>query len=514
MRFSNMRWHRLTFAIPLVPTALALAVRLYGLSDKPLWLDEIITQRRANRSISDLIANSLSNKHFPTYFLFVRAFDAPMIDEWMLRLPSAIFGSVSVLLVVLIATEVRSSRAGAVAGILMALSPLEVQFGQEARSYALVSCFVLLALWGLVRIAHQASSDVSSSNRPSGQIGSWLAFTIGTIGALNILLVAASWLITSNLAAAAILRYSGPKRAEFVRKWALTQAIIVLTWIPGLAAIGLAVHEDPLRGLRWIPPTTLDHVWSVFSAVYLFRVSNVITFELLPISIPGFGVAVVILALLGAWRLKSGPTLLAIIGLAAIAMPIAILVVSIFHPILVPRYLILSTGPFFVLVGIGATALPYRLFPFAIAAIVVFGIANLAPYYRSETKPRWDLAAAYLAANVQRGDSVITNDHMARYVLAAYGDRYHLDRKMLSVAPHTSDATMRYAQEGPIWVVYGRTGQGLIDTEETYLQKWLALGSPVCKLRFGLHVVVLRFEPAAFGQPGKTRRALSCNDQQ
>jgi uncharacterized membrane protein len=141
-----------------------------------------------------------------------------MIDEWMLRLPSAIFGSVSVLLVVLIATEVRSPRAGAVAGILMALSPLEVQFGQEARSYALVSCFVLLALWGLVRIAHQASSDVSSSNRPSGQIGSWLAFTIGTIGALNILLVAASWLITSNLAAAAILRHSGPKRAEFIRK--------------------------------------------------------------------------------------------------------------------------------------------------------------------------------------------------------------------------------------------------------------------------------------------------------
>ena len=81
VRFSNMHWHRLTLAIPLVPTALALVVRLYGLSDKPLWLDEIITQRRANRPISDLIANSLSNKHFPTYFLFVRAFDAPMIDE-------------------------------------------------------------------------------------------------------------------------------------------------------------------------------------------------------------------------------------------------------------------------------------------------------------------------------------------------------------------------------------------------------------------------------------------------
>jgi len=173
----------------------------------------------------------------------------------------------------------------------------------------------------------------------------------------------------------------------------------------------------------------------------------------------------------------------------------------------------LSTGPFFVLVGIGAAALPRRLFPLAIAAIVVFGIANLAPYYRSETKPHWDLAAAYLAANVKPGDTVITNDHMARYVLAAYGDRYHLDREMLSVAPHSSDATIRYAQEGPIWVVYGRTGQGLIDTEETYLQKWLVLGSPVCKLRFGRHIVVLRFEPRAFGQSEKMQRALFCNDQ-
>src|ERR1039458_6560850 len=140
-----MSWHRATVAILLIPTALALAVRFHGLSDKPLWLDEIITQRRANLPISDLIANSLYNKQFPTYFVLIRAFDAPIINEWTLRLPSVILGAISVLLVALIATEVRSRRAGLVAGILMALSPLEVQFGQEARSYALVSCFVLLA---------------------------------------------------------------------------------------------------------------------------------------------------------------------------------------------------------------------------------------------------------------------------------------------------------------------------------------------------------------------------------
>ncbi len=84
---------RASFAIPIIPTALALAARLYGLSDKPLWLDEIITHGRANRPIWDLIANAFSNKHFPTYFIIVRAFNSPIIDEWMLRLPSAILGA-------------------------------------------------------------------------------------------------------------------------------------------------------------------------------------------------------------------------------------------------------------------------------------------------------------------------------------------------------------------------------------------------------------------------------------
>ena len=491
-----MSWPRAAVAIPLIPTALALVVRLHGLSDKPLWLDEIITQRRANLPISDLITNSLYNKHFPTYFFLVRPFDALIIDEWMLRLPSAIFGAISVFLVALIATEARSPRAGLVAGTLMALSPFEVQFGQEARSYALVSCFVSLALWGLVRITQVPLIGASPSSRPRHLFGSWAAYTIGTICALNVLFVSVPWLLASNLAMTAVIRRSGPKRIELIRNWTLTQAIIVLTWLPGLVAIYMAAHEDHLRGFRWLPPFTLEHAWSVISAVYLFRTSDIITFELLPTLVPGFGAAVVAFASLGAWRLKAHPTLLSVIGLAVIAMPTTILIMSIFQIMFVPRYLIWSTGPFLVLAGIGVAALPRKLFPLAAAALAVGGMATLAPYYSYETKPRWDLAAAYLAANVQPGDAIVTNDAMAQYVLGAYGDRYHLDRNILSTSSNISDAATRYAQEERIWVVYGRTGQGIIDTEETYLQKWSALGTPASKTRFGRHVIVLRFEPA------------------
>lgn len=510
---SNRQWDRLTAVIPLIVAAIALAFRLYGLSDKPLWLDEVITQRRANLAVPDLITNSLSNRHFPTYFLLVRAFDPPLIDEWMLRLPSALFGAVSVLLVALIGREVRSRSAGLVAASLMALSPLEVQFGQEARPYTLVSCLVLLALWGLVRIGQQTALEVRSSNRSDGHLGPWLAFTVGTIGALNVLLLGAVWLITANLAAVAIFQNAGPTRTDFIRKWALVQAIIVVTWIPGLIAMALAVGADPLRGFRWIPPTTLHHAWSVLSAVYMLSPSSVITFKLLPTPVPIFGVAIIAFALLGAWRLRSRLISLAIIGLGGLAVPIAIFVISIFHPILVPRYLLLSTGPFFVLVGIGATNLPHRLSLLATLGLIAFGIANLAVYYRFETKPRWDLAAAYLAENVRSGDSVITNDHMARYVLAAYGDRYHLDRNQIqAIESQSAEAVQRSTQEGPIWVVYGRTGQGAIDLEQAFFQKWLETGWSTCRRQFGLDVVVLRLEPTA-AWSGHKSQMPPCNEQ-
>src|SRR6202051_5352994 len=112
------------------------------------------------------------------------------------------------------------------------------------------------------------------------------------------------------------------------------------------------------------------------------------TVVLLPTPLPGFGAGVVMFALFGAWRLKTDPAMLAIIGLAFLAMPIAILVMSAFQPMLVPRYLMWSTGPFFVLAGVGAAALLARFFPLIAVAVAAGGTGRLAPYYNSENTPR------------------------------------------------------------------------------------------------------------------------------
>jgi mannosyltransferase len=241
----------------------------------------------------------------------------------------------------------------------------------------------------------------------------------------------------------------------------IAQTIIVLAWLPALVAIYLAADRDPFHLPRWVPASTLEHVWSVIAAAYLYRASDVTTFVLLPTSVPWLGAALIGLALLGAWHLKADVKLLSVVALAALAMPAALSILSMFQPFWITRYLLWSTGPFFVLAGIGLAGLPRPLLPVAATALAVAGIINLAPYYRSETKPRWDLAAAYLAENVRPGDVVITNNAFARYVLVAYADRYRLDRAIVSTTHDVSTTAAHFASpQQRLWVVYGRTGAG------------------------------------------------------
>ena len=488
---------RATIALSVLLASLALALRLYGLSNKPLWYDEIITLKRASLPLAELVIDALRNWHYPTYFMLVAPFTTVDIDEWTLRLPSAVFGAVSVWLVTLVATEVRGARAGVVSGLLMALSPFEVQFGQEARAYALISCLVLVAIWGLVRIANRPQAAALPVGRPDALRGAWAAYTLGTTGALLVQNITVPWLLVSNLAMVLIVRRAASERRGLLRNCIWTQAIVLLVWLPALIVMWLINQGEVLRGLRWVPKTTLENIWMIVEAVYLFRISDLMTFVLLPTPLPGFGLAVACLVPLGAWKLRADPVLLAVFGLAFLAMPIAISVVSAFQPMLVPRYLMWSTGPYFVLAGIGAAALTPKLFPLIAVVVVVGGAVSLAPYYGAETKPRWDQAAAYLAAHARSKDIVIAQNPPVKFVLSSYAKRSRLNTGIAIVAWDPRDS-MRPAVEGErVWVVYGRVGQGAQEPEEEFRQKWSAFGVPAEEVRFGLHVHILRFDNSA-----------------
>src|SRR5271170_4274084 len=175
-RYGLVRGNLPSSALPAAIGVFALALRLYGLGDKPFWLD-LASLRRATASLPDLVVDSLNNNHYPSYFLLLWLVGQIGTSQWLLRLPSAVFGAIGASMTCAIGTRAAGRPSGAIAGLLMAVSPFEVQFGQEARSYTLVSCLILTALFGLVRLAQEPAAAALPVRR-SALRGAWMAYCL------------------------------------------------------------------------------------------------------------------------------------------------------------------------------------------------------------------------------------------------------------------------------------------------------------------------------------------------
>ena len=152
---------------------LCLIVRLSTLGHLSLWSDETITARVIAGTWPDLVADRLANGHFPSYFALLKALGLAGADEFWLRLPSAILDSLAGGLVALVALRL-SGRAGALAAaFLYAFYPALIQYGQEARPYALMLAFLALAITGQIGLL----TDSASPRRQA------VIATIGTLGA-------------------------------------------------------------------------------------------------------------------------------------------------------------------------------------------------------------------------------------------------------------------------------------------------------------------------------------------
>lgn len=494
------------WALPAAIAALALALRLHGLGDKPFWLDEVTSLRRATSAIPDLVADSLHNTHYPSYFLLLWLVVKIGASQWLLRLPSALCGAFAAALACAIGRQAGGARAGAVAGLLMALSPFEVQFGQEARSYALVSCLILTALWGLVRLAQTPAAAALPLTRNEAPRVPWAAYGLGTAAALAVLNVAIPWLVAANLGALAIGRGAGGARPGFVRNWIGVQLLILAAWLPLLAAVCVASKGAVLDGAGWSPPEGAAALREIAAAVYLLRISRFITFDLAPAAVPGLGAAVAAMAALGAWRLRREPTMLWVLGAAALTLPLGLGLVSLFVPVLVPRYFAWGAGPFFIFAGAGAAQLSGARFAALAASLGAVGLANLAPYYATETKPRWDLVATRLAADAQPGDVVLVDNGYAYSVLSMFAARAGLDGRSVKLTWRPSEAA-QIAAGHDVWAVYGRAGQGKKQSAEDYRQSLAALGRPVLEKSIGRYIVLWRFRSFTGPDPAATMAA-------
>ena len=124
---------------------LAALLRFYALGAESLWLDEATSLVVADNSPAQIVALTAEDIHPPLYYLLLRAWLVFGQSEAVLRSLSAVIGLLSVAGLYGLGRALWTPLAGAMAALLLAVSPLHIWYSQEARMYGLASLWAIIA---------------------------------------------------------------------------------------------------------------------------------------------------------------------------------------------------------------------------------------------------------------------------------------------------------------------------------------------------------------------------------
>lgn len=133
---------------------IGLILRLISL-DQSLWLDEAISVLATQDfSFLGMITEyAKADFHPPLFFIILWLWSKVFgISEIAVRIPSVIFGVLTVYVVYLIGKKLHSKTLGLFSALLLAINPLHVYYSQEARMYALAALAVSLNIFLLIKL--------------------------------------------------------------------------------------------------------------------------------------------------------------------------------------------------------------------------------------------------------------------------------------------------------------------------------------------------------------------------
>ncbi len=231
-------WDRGTWAL-LAICGVGWFLRVFNITGPSLWLDEIMTVGRVAGSAAETLQHVYISPHPPLYYLLLNFWLALVpLSEFFLRLPSALFSALTVPVVYWIARQLFDRRTGLIAALLLSLSPYQISYAQEAKSYAL--------LWFLLAVSFGCFFRFQRDG--SGRALRW--YVVSSVASIYTLYSGFLFIAVQN--ALFFLFYRGARE----KRWFRAQLLIAASFIPWLPFfLYNAFHRS---GIEWISPVT-DH---------------------------------------------------------------------------------------------------------------------------------------------------------------------------------------------------------------------------------------------------------------
>ena len=163
----------------LLLTLLGMGLRTYRLSDQSVWVDEYHTIVGLN--VPDVAtylttARFLGPENVPLYngALYFWAVLTGTSSPPVLRLLSVIASAMCIPMMYLLAGYVYGKKAGLIAGLCLALSPIHIELGRTIRPNAAVELFVLVSVYALIRAAREEKARWWAINLGANLVLVWL----------------------------------------------------------------------------------------------------------------------------------------------------------------------------------------------------------------------------------------------------------------------------------------------------------------------------------------------------
>ncbi len=466
---------RRVFKEPLLLILLAaLIVRLPGLASRPLWYDEAFSVLFSSTGPSAMAYGTLTQEagvaadihplgYYSLLWLWMKAFGTSPVA---VRSLSLLIGLGIVALGYLLASKLFGRQVAALAGWLLALSPFQVHYAQEARMYALLALILLgatLAYWQALQ---------GERRWP------WLLFAV----------LAAAGMYVHNLAALYLVCLA--LTPLFLRRW----RALGMTVLSGLAAVVLYLPwllrlPSQLARLRWAYWVSRPGLSELVRTMLIFVSGLPLPDWALPLAL----FLVILIALTALWATmralrtakRSGRRAAWLLGLAA-GPVLLMFLVSMWQPVYLDRAMLPAAAVFMIWIAwsFGVPVLPpiaRRGALLALGGAFVIGLISFYSYRGFPYAPFGEVNA--LLRQQVSADEVVLHSNKITVVPAVYDDpsihhRYLADPEGTgsdTLAPATQEVLELIAEDDVESAVGDATGVWFIIFPRE-IEDYLSLG--------------------------------------
>ena len=388
--------------------AAGLALRIYTIGSESIWYDEAVSVAVSKLGFVEHLRwiTEVDDNNPPLYYTFLHLWVQVFGDsEASVRMPSAICGSLSVLVIYALGKLLFDKKTGLVAAAILAVSIFNIMFSQEARAYSLMAFLALLSFYFLVLMIMSGKRAYAAA-----YLASSVCLLYSHYYGIFVLLGQNIWFFT-------MLLFKRRAGALGLSKWLFLQVVVALLFLP--CSYLLIRNTAAIQKGFWISePGFRDIVgyFRLYAGTY-FLLWLSLFFIFLSIVGPRLAKRVKISERFFSGedynpeepRIPYGWRIYLLVAwiIAVVFVPLVISHIS--SPILIYRYTIASAPAFYILTARGICGLRMNIaIVFVVALIAGLSFPGLKRYYVETEKYDWREAMKYIQEEAGPGDLVLT----------------------------------------------------------------------------------------------------------